>query len=715
MACPLSYPDKFHAAARFWQLQPPGTKAFSQENQLLLYALNQQATHGPNTTSRPWGWNTVEATKWQGWKELGKMSTMEAMRLFVKSLDEEQADWWPLLQAAEAKVAAGGSAAAEAAATTRPVPERSVLGLWTQLEMPAADKKPAPRYEAAAAVLGNAVYVLGGNYGGRYLSDVWALDLTSGTWSALQLARPAQAEAEAEAQADGGAAPAPAPVGGGSGSGSGSAFPPTAGHTVTAWNDKLYVLGGHTKVKGSAAMALRVVDPAARTVSEPTAAGSVPPARGGHTATLIGDKVWVFGGEDGSRRPLADVHVLDLASLTWSTPQLSGKAPPPRSASCATVYQDRYLVAFGGGSVATCYSDVHVLDTHTLAWAQPAQAGAKVSPRAGHSGAVLGDIWYIVGGGNNVKGCADLLAADLAALPTSNTLTWHVVTSVAIRDPLSSEGISLVMLPQPRVLVAFGGYNGKYQNAVSLFRAPLGSAALLAGPLASAASAVEERKAAVAAQTGGAAAAPAAAPAAAAPEQVAAPAAKAAKANGAAPAAAASGKAPAAPAAAPQAAQGGKAPAAAAGSAAASADQGAAASSAALVSELRGQVSELRGQLEGARREAESAIRESAAAKEGAAHELALLRKQLATAQGALAEANKALEETRAALGSEQAKVLKLEAQSAELQAKLSSMSELERELDKYRRAAREAAEKEAAAKKSSGLWGYIAGSGSSS
>ncbi len=53
-----------------------------------------------------------------------------------------------------------------------------------------------------------------------------------------------------------------------------------------------------------------------------------------------------------------------------------------------------------------------------------------MSPRAGHSGAVLGDIWYIVGGGNNVKGCADLLAADLAELPTSNTLTWHVVTSV---------------------------------------------------------------------------------------------------------------------------------------------------------------------------------------------------------------------------------------------------------------------------------------------
>lgn len=30
----------------------------------------------------------------------------------------------------------------------------------------------------------------------------------------------------------------------------------------------------------------------------------------------------MFGGEDGSRRALADVFVLDLASLTWSTPEV---------------------------------------------------------------------------------------------------------------------------------------------------------------------------------------------------------------------------------------------------------------------------------------------------------------------------------------------------------------------------------------------------------
>ncbi len=222
------------------------------------------------------------------------------------------------------------------------------------------------------------------------------------------------------------------------------------------------------------------------------------------------------------------------------------------------------------------------------------QAGAKVSPRAGHTGAVLGDVWYIVGGGNNVKGCADLLAADLSQLAASGTVTWHVVASVALRDPLSSEGIALVALPAERVLLAFGGYNGKYQSAVSIFRAPEGAAALLSGPVAVAAARVEEAKAAAAGGKG---------PAAAAGE---------------------AGK---------TAEAGGKQQPAAAAPAALSAEQQAA--------ELQKQVAEFKAQLEGARKDAESAIREAAAAKEGAAHELSLLRKQVTSTQGALADANK--------------------------------------------------------------------------
>jgi acyl-CoA-binding protein len=60
------------------------------EAKLLLYALKQQADIGPCKDPKPWGWNVVESAKWQSWSQLGSMSQIEAMRLYVKTLDEEQ-------------------------------------------------------------------------------------------------------------------------------------------------------------------------------------------------------------------------------------------------------------------------------------------------------------------------------------------------------------------------------------------------------------------------------------------------------------------------------------------------------------------------------------------------------------------------------------------------------------------------------------------------
>ena len=37
----------------------------------------------------------------------------------------------------------------------------------------------------------------------------------------------------------------------------------------------------------------------------------------GQSATLVGSRVIVFGGEDMSRKLLNDVHMLDLENMTW--------------------------------------------------------------------------------------------------------------------------------------------------------------------------------------------------------------------------------------------------------------------------------------------------------------------------------------------------------------------------------------------------------------
>ena len=61
----------------------------------------------------------------------------------------------------------------------------------------------------------------------------------------------------------------------------------------------------------------------------------------------------------------------------------AGVAPAARSAHVAAAYKGRYLVVFGGGSVAHCFNDLHVLDTETMEWSQPPLEGDHPSARAG--------------------------------------------------------------------------------------------------------------------------------------------------------------------------------------------------------------------------------------------------------------------------------------------------------------------------------------------
>lgn len=80
---------------------------------------------------------------------------------------------------------------------------------------------------------------------------------------------------------------------------------------------------------------------------------------------------------------------------------------------------------------------------------------------------------YIIGGGNNASGCTDMAYMDLNQLsdwvPEEEQcpeLEWTIVGSIPAKSYLASEGMSLVSVPEVNLLVSFGGYNGKYSNAV---------------------------------------------------------------------------------------------------------------------------------------------------------------------------------------------------------------------------------------------------------
>ena len=283
--------------------------------------------------------------------------------------------------------------------------------------------------------------------GGRYLGDVWALDIERLQW------RPVSCTSAGDDELP--------------------SFQPLAGHRLVAWGTTLLCIGGHTKAKQpKRPLTVWCLDTSSMVWSLLEAKGeSAPVNRGGHSVALVGSKLYVFGGEDVMRRPLGDLWALDLESWSWLAPEAGGTPPRDRSAHITTVVNDRWMVVFGGGSLAHCFNDLHVLDTEAMEWFQPELGGEGVpSARAGCAGGRLGSKWFIMGGGDNTGGCTDMVALDLTQLPSGGPVSWELVENVGTHSPIACEGMGVVVAPTAALLLTFGGYNGKYHNTLHLYQ-----------------------------------------------------------------------------------------------------------------------------------------------------------------------------------------------------------------------------------------------------
>jgi hypothetical protein len=97
--------------------------------------------------------------------------------------------------------------------------------------------------------------------------------------------------------------------------------------------------------------------------SVPIASGDIPDARGGHTATLFRRKyLVVFGGHyhegNGVFKYLNDVQVLNLENLKWRLRRCTGAVPTGRYGHSATLIGHRLYIFGGRGPNATYFKDV---------------------------------------------------------------------------------------------------------------------------------------------------------------------------------------------------------------------------------------------------------------------------------------------------------------------------------------------------------------------
>ena len=88
-------------------------------------------------------------------------------------------------------------------------------------------------------------------------------------------------------------------------------------------------------------------DPHVNAWSQQDCIGYIPQPREGHSAALVNDVMYVFGGRSLEGTDLGDLAAFRISSRRWYTFQNMGPSPSPRSGHSMTAF-DKQIVIIGG-------------------------------------------------------------------------------------------------------------------------------------------------------------------------------------------------------------------------------------------------------------------------------------------------------------------------------------------------------------------------------
>ncbi len=222
---------------------------------------------------------------------------------------------------------------------------------------------PPKRYSMAIAYdnLSNRVLVFGGRAGDVFYNDIWALDLTSGNESWIQLF----------------------PTG----------TPPSPREALTAVfdliNNRMIIFGG-LDGSGQPLNETWALNFNTQSWALLSPSGNLPPPRGGHTAIYdpVSHRMIIYGGGGGSQF-YSDIWALDLTmgNESWTQIYATGTSPAPRARHFG-VYDritDAFVIGFGFTYAPgfIYFNDVFRLDLTNLVWEQIYPVGVVIEGRRG--------------------------------------------------------------------------------------------------------------------------------------------------------------------------------------------------------------------------------------------------------------------------------------------------------------------------------------------
>lgn len=179
--------------------------------------------------------------------------------------------------------------------------------------------------------------------------------------------------------------------------------------------EKIYVFGGADPTGNM--NDIQVLDTATNSWSTPNISGTPPTPRTYHTTAVVGDKFIVYSGGHSGPDPVGDrqVHCFDVKTSSWSILPIKGDSPKPRHGHVMVAVGNRLFI-HGGMAGSAFYDDFHLMDLDKMSWSNIRRKKVTPSARAAHSGVAVGKDIYIFGGMSREGALDDLYKCDTSSM-----------------------------------------------------------------------------------------------------------------------------------------------------------------------------------------------------------------------------------------------------------------------------------------------------------
>uniref|UniRef100_A0A8C3BRE7 GOLD domain-containing protein n=1 Tax=Cairina moschata TaxID=8855 RepID=A0A8C3BRE7_CAIMO len=160
-------------------------------------------------------------------------------------------------------------------------------------------------------------------------------------------------------------------------------------HSTTIYRKELFVFGGTShktasQTVGPCSNVLYVFNPEHEIWYQPISEGEKPLPRFGHSATLLKNKLLIFGGQRTSLY-FSDMHILDLGFMEYTPVPFIAGQPSARCFHAALAVSDCKVLISGGCNARGALQDAFVFRLDTLSWSTVSHHDLCSVPRAGHT------------------------------------------------------------------------------------------------------------------------------------------------------------------------------------------------------------------------------------------------------------------------------------------------------------------------------------------